>query len=149
MRTLRARLALFVSILGACTAASVAGASPANAASPAVAGDCPSYIVWSGDRACYFEPGDDSVLWTVTHVFAGSDGHDRAAGQSFGPSGSTIYFDISRDGGKTWAGWQDAATQDETVGYWYTQDATYDGPGYWVRTCATSGYGDYVCTPWH
>lgn len=146
MRALRTRFVLFLSILGAFGAGAVAGAAPASADT---AGNCPSYIAWGGDRACYFEPGNDSVLWTVTHVFAGSDGHDRVAGQSFAPAGSTIYFDVSHDGGKTWAGWQDAATQYETDGYLYTQDVQYDGPGYWVRTCATSGYGDFVCTPWH
>jgi hypothetical protein len=148
MRSVRTRLALLLGAVGTLAATAVAGAAPARAA---VGGNCPFTVAWSGDRLCLYEAGTGDVQWTATHVFTGADGHDHVAGESYGVLGSSVFFEVSRNGGRTWTGWQDDGTQSGPgfFDHLYTTDAAYDGPGYWVRTCATPGNGDYVCTSWN
>ena len=156
---MRSRIALLVTAVVALFLAAFA-AAPARAgenhapAAPgavhaATAGNCGGYA-WASDRVCLMAQGPGWVARTLLHVHTGTDGHDYADGEAFGPPGTTVYFDVSQNGGATWNGWVDQNTLNGY--YWssvYTNGTIYDGPNWWVRACATKHDGVYLCTNWN
>lgn len=125
---------------------------PGAVRTAAAAGNCGGHA-WDGDRLCYIAWGGGStgVSYAVLHVFTGSNGHDYAAGESYGQYGSQVYFDWSNNGGRNIGrGWLDTGTQNYSSSWagFGTSDSIYDGPGNWVRACAYAGNG-FVCTAWN
>jgi hypothetical protein len=105
-----------------------------------------------GDRLCLIAWGGSwapRIQFVALHVFVGPDGHDHAYGEDYAARYVTVYLDISHDGGRSWAGWQDASQM--TWADWAENGTAevYDGPGTWVRACAYGWDGHYLCTSWN
>jgi hypothetical protein len=143
-------LALFLSAFVAAPAQAGENHSPSKPGTVKMAalGNCGGYAWWS-DRVCLLATGNGRVVRVMLHVHTGPDGHDYADGEAYGDFGTVVYFDVSRDGGRTWTGWVDTSNSTTSWSSVYTTRTQYDGPGYWVRACSTAYDGYYVCTGWN
>jgi hypothetical protein len=156
---MRTRIALlFAAILALLLSAFAAAPAQAGETHPpkkpgaavmAASGTCGGYA-WYSDRVCLLTWGNGNVVRVLSHIHTGPDGHDYVDGEVYGATtGLTVYFDVSRNGGSTWTGFVDQNYGQTSWSSIYTRGTQYDGPGYWVRTCATAFDGYYVCTGWY
>lgn len=143
-------LTLFLSAFAVAPAQAGQGGGKPGPVTTTTTVSCGQYT-WIGDRLCYLTEADGGgVLWSIMHIRT-VNGHDQAFGQAFAAEGSSIYFDVSTNGGASWVGFVGQVNNTTSTWQWiYTPNGgIYDGPGYWIRVCATHWDGYFTCTPWN